>query len=113
MLLCQTPDKFTRQGRVSGWERVNWAYLPSLTLSLLDRLKPLQEVTIGTTKLQEVMSGMAKLQNDVGNESFGKSVCNGESKDYKLTPCTDVKTAILGHNFKVLPFNRANENSSL
>ena len=62
MLLCQTPDKFTRQGRVSGWERVNWAYLPSLTVSLLDRLEPLQEVTIGTAKLQEVMSGMAKLQ---------------------------------------------------
>ena len=33
-------DDFTRQGRASGWERVNWAslstaHLSSLTLSLL------------------------------------------------------------------------------
>ena len=33
-LLCLTPDNFTRQGRASGWERVNWAYsiCPSLFL---------------------------------------------------------------------------------
>ena len=28
ILLCLTPDELTRQGRASGWERVNWAYLP-------------------------------------------------------------------------------------
>ena len=27
ILLCLTPDDFTRQGRTSGWERVTWAYL--------------------------------------------------------------------------------------
>ena len=27
ILLCLTPDDFNRQGRASGWERVNWAYL--------------------------------------------------------------------------------------
>ena len=26
--LCLMPDDFTHQWRVSGWERVNWAYLP-------------------------------------------------------------------------------------
>ena len=41
ILLCLTPDNFTRQGRASGWERVNWTYLPisSLTFSLPDRPK--------------------------------------------------------------------------
>ena len=28
ILLCLTPDDFTYQGRASGWERVNRAYLP-------------------------------------------------------------------------------------
>ena len=28
ILLCLTPDDFTHQRRASGWERVNWAYLP-------------------------------------------------------------------------------------
>ena len=28
ILLCLTPDEFTREGRASGWERVNLAYLP-------------------------------------------------------------------------------------
>ena len=28
ILPCLTPDNFTRQGRASMWERVNWAYLP-------------------------------------------------------------------------------------
>ena len=31
---CLTPDDFTRQWRASGWERVNWAYLPILFLNL-------------------------------------------------------------------------------
>ena len=34
ILLCLTPDNFTRQWRASGWERVNWAYLPILFLNL-------------------------------------------------------------------------------
>ena len=34
ILLCLTPDDFTRQWRASGWERVNWAYLPILFLNL-------------------------------------------------------------------------------
>ena len=29
-----TPDDFTRQWKASGWERVNWAYLPILFLNL-------------------------------------------------------------------------------
>ena len=28
ILICLTPDNFTHQWRASGWERVNWAYLP-------------------------------------------------------------------------------------
>ena len=27
ILLCLMPDDYTRQGRASGWERVNWAFL--------------------------------------------------------------------------------------
>ena len=34
ILLCLTPDNFTHQWRASGWERVNWAYLPILFLNL-------------------------------------------------------------------------------
>ena len=40
ILLCLTPDDFTQQGRVCGWERVNRAYLSMflpVTLFLLDR----------------------------------------------------------------------------
>ena len=35
ILLCLTPDNITRQGRASGWERVNWTYstCPSLFLN--------------------------------------------------------------------------------
>ena len=38
ILLCLTTltaDNFPRQGRVSGWERVNWAYFP-IDLSFLN-----------------------------------------------------------------------------
>ena len=34
ILLCLMPDDFTCQWRASGWERVNWAYLPILFLNL-------------------------------------------------------------------------------
>ena len=34
ILLCQMPDDFTHQWSASGWERVNWAYLPILFLNL-------------------------------------------------------------------------------
>ena len=33
-LLYLMPDNITRQWRASGWERVNWAYLPILFLNL-------------------------------------------------------------------------------
>ena len=34
ILLCLMPDDFTHQWRASGWESVNWAYLPILFLNL-------------------------------------------------------------------------------
>ena len=34
ILLCLMPDDFTRQWRATGWERVDWAYLPILFLNL-------------------------------------------------------------------------------
>ena len=38
ILLCRTPYNFTRQGRASRWERVNWTYLPSLFLNFFSSL---------------------------------------------------------------------------
>ena len=34
LFYCLMPDNFTRQWRASGWERVNWAYLPVNFLNL-------------------------------------------------------------------------------
>ena len=49
ILLCLMPDNFTHQGRASGWEKVNWAYLS--TLFLINPLPPRPAKTVSSVIL--------------------------------------------------------------